>query len=91
MPASGRHKNIIYAARTTTHSYIRDVDNGDEAYDLISDPSELENLLNDKTCVKSDVHMNLADRLDEFQLSCIDIRNKLGVVPGDRGFVKGWE
>lgn len=91
MPASGRHKNLIYSARTATHSYIYDVDNGDEAYDLRSDPYELVNLLNDCTSVKTMAHEHLANRLKEFHVSCIDIRNKLGVVPGDRGFVKGWE
>ncbi len=91
MPASGRHKNIIYAARTTTHSYIRDADNGDEAYDLTSDPFELVNLLNGNASVTSEAHIGLANRLHEFQLSCIDLRDELGVVAGDRGFVKGWE
>jgi len=91
MPASGRHKSLIYAARTATHSYIRDADNGDEAYDLNSDPRELVNLVQADGSTMSDAHVALAHQLDGFQQSCIDMREKLGVVAGDRGFIKGWE
>jgi len=91
MPASGRHRNLIFAARTLTHSYIKDVDNGDEAYDLTADPFELVNLLRNDNSVMSNAHMKLANQLDDFQHSCINMRDMLGVVAGDRGFVKGWE
>ena len=91
MPASGRHKNLIHAARSSTHSYIRDIDNGDEAYDLVADPHELVNLLTDANTALPEAHAELAMQLDEFLANSNEIRNHLGVVAGDRGFVKGWE
>ena len=33
----------------------------------------------------------LRERLAEFQAECLATRSRLGVVPGDRGFVEGWE
>ena len=96
MPASGRHKSLICAARTTTASYIRDRDNGDEAYDLSIDPFELNNLFNQDSSTQvsstaSESHTELALQIDEFERGCIDMRENLQVVAGDRGFVKGWE
>jgi arylsulfatase A-like enzyme len=91
MPASGRHKSLTYSARNLTHSYIQDPDNGDEAYDLHADPFELDNLLNDGSAPLCAEHLKLAQHIDAFEQSCTHMREELGVVAGDRGFVKGWE
>jgi arylsulfatase A-like enzyme len=91
MPASGRHKSLTYSARSLMHSYIRDPDNGDEAYDLITDPFELENLLHEGLPPLTAQHAELLQHIDAFEQSCTQMREELGVVAGDRGFVKGWE
>ena len=91
MPASGRHKSLTHAARTTVGAYIRDPDNGDEAYDLTVDPNELHNLLKDSDADLPVDIIHLRDEIDEFERECIVLRKRLGVVPGDRGFVEGWE
>ncbi|MGR3290283.1 MAG: sulfatase family protein [Paracoccaceae bacterium] len=91
MPASGRHKSLTHAIRTQTHAYISDPDNGDEAYDLTRDPNELVNLANPDLPPLSPVFDDLKQRLEGFKIDCIALRADLGVVPGDRGFVQGWE
>lgn len=90
MPASGRHPSLTHCIRTREDAYIHDPDNGDEAYDLRSDPKEL------RTLTKGDAplpasHAEMRERLDAFIAECADLRARLGVVPGDRGFVEGWE
>jgi len=91
MPASGRHKSLTHAARTAEGAYIRDPDNGDEAYDLTVDPNELHNLLKDSDSDLPVDIRHLRDEIDEFERECLELKERLGVVPGDRGFVEGWE
>ena len=91
MPASGRHKSLTHAIRTRAGAYIVDPDNGDEAYDLAADPNELRNLTNPGAGPLPEGLAALKTRLDAFTEDCARLRDDLGVVPGDRGFVKGWE
>jgi len=91
MPASGRHKSLIHGIRTTERAYVIDPDNGDEAYDLVADPNELCNLTNPGTAELPEEFTALKARLEGFMQDCLRMRDTLGVVPGDRGFVKGWE
>ena len=89
--ASGRHPGLLQAARSATCSYIRDPDYGDEAYDLRTDPHELCNLLNPDAGAPPDDVETLRQRVAQFEEECLELRERLGVVPGDRGFVQGWE
>ncbi len=91
MPASGRHTSLIHGIRTTERAYILDPDNGDEAYDLVADPNELRNLTNPGAGPLPEEFTGLKARLDAFTAECTRLRDALSVVPGDRGFVKGWE
>lgn len=91
MPASGRHPSLTHCIRTKTHAYILDPDNGDEAYDLGNDPNELKNLLNTGRPRLDNSIYALKSDLQDFMISCETLRDTLGVIPGDRGFVKGWE
>lgn len=91
MPASGRHKSLTHCIRTRDRAYILDPDNGDEFYDMRSDPNELKNL-NKKECPTLDTSAQaLKSDLLAFIEGCENIRQNLGVIPGDRGFVEGWE
>lgn len=90
MPASGRHANLTHCVRTSERAYIRDPDNGDEAYDLRDDPNELRTLLK-HGAAPSDADEKLRQKLDAFVEECLSLRARLGIVPGDRGFVEGWE
>jgi arylsulfatase A-like enzyme len=89
MPAAGRHASLTSAVRTKTHVYINDPDNGDEAYDLVADPFELENQTSEPKLPEE--FQILKEKLRDFDASCGALKAKLGVVDGDRGFVKGWE
>jgi len=89
MPESGRHPSLLRGARTADFSYIRDPDYGDEAYDLRHDPFELNNLLN-RNASPEPIEA-LRRRVDAWEERCLQLRKELGVVPGDRGFVEGWE
>ena len=91
MPASGRHASLTHCIRTKDRAYIVDPDNGDEAYDLTDDPDELNNLLNPGAKPLGAEFDDLKSRLNGFIGECSDLREKLGVIPGDRGFVEGWE
>ncbi|MGI9390145.1 MAG: sulfatase-like hydrolase/transferase, partial [Boseongicola sp.] len=91
MPASGRHASLTHCIRTKTHAYILDPDNGDEAYDLVQDPNELHNLLNPDRPELNNDFKDLKQRLAGFIDECDRLKNRLGVVSGDRGFVEGWE
>ena len=100
LPLSGRHPSLLQGARTERFSYVRDPDYGDEAYDLHSDPRELNNLLKEagadggKRCAPDTEPTEvkaLRRRVDEWEAECIGLRKELGVVPGDRGFSEGWE
>lgn len=91
MPASGRHPSLLQGARDLDFAYVRDTDYGDEAYDLRKDPNELHNLLK-KTDDASPAEVDsLRRRVDAFESDCLKLREELGVAPGDRGFVEGWE
>jgi hypothetical protein len=70
-------------------SYIFDPDNGDEAYDLRNDPGELDNLLLSGSA--PDWTKKLRERISDWEENCLSLRKELGVIPGDRGFYKGWE
>ena len=89
--ASGRRPGLVQSARTLTCSYIRDPDYGDEAYDLRADPNELRNLLNPGAAPLTHETEELKRALDSFEQDCITLRDSMGVIPGDRGFVAGWE
>ena len=68
-----------------------DPDNGDEAYDLTTDPKELRNLTNLGLPPLPDEFAVLQTRLHAFQNECAKLRAELGIVQGDRGFFEGWE
>jgi arylsulfatase A-like enzyme len=91
MPASGRHKTLTHSIRTASKAYIIDPDNGDEAYDLQTDPHELVNLTNDGMPPLGTEFVQLKNQLDAFCEESLALRDRLGVVAGDRGFVEGWE
>ena len=84
-PAAGRHPSLLQGARTQEFSYVRDPDYGDEAYDLSSDPKELDNLLADGADAPPEV-AELRRRVDEWEAECLRLRQELGVIPGYRGF-----
>jgi len=91
IPEAGRRSGIIQGARTHDFAYVRDTDWGDEAYDLRSDPRELVNLLRGKGAKEPREIGELRRRVDAWEEECLRLREELGVVPGDRGFTKGWE
>ncbi|MEP1208124.1 MAG: sulfatase-like hydrolase/transferase [Rhizobiaceae bacterium] len=91
MPEAGRHASLTHGIRTARRTYIEDPDNGDEAYDLESDPDELVCLTKPGKPPLDDEFEGLKARLKEFQEQCLSLREELGIVPGDRGFVEGWE
>jgi hypothetical protein len=85
IPASCR------ARGTLQYSYTRDPDYGDEAYDLRTDPLELDNLLNPGRGPAAPLVEHLRRRVDEWEAHCLELRQRLGVIPGPRGFNEGWE
>jgi arylsulfatase A-like enzyme len=91
MPASGRHPGLLQGARTGTFSYVQDPDYGDEAYDLRSDPTEIRNLLADSSAKTPPEVAGLKERVVEFERECQQLREALEIVPGHRGFTRGWE
>ena len=91
MCASGRHPGLLQGARTNAYSYVHDPDYGDEAYDLQSDPQELNNLLQRDDRTAPPETSALHERVFEFEKECKRLREQLGVVPGNPGFKKGWE
>lgn len=91
MPSAGRHASMTHCIRTTDRAYIVDPDNGDEAYDLRNDPSEIRNLTNPGMPPLDDDFHDLKRKLDQFIDECSQLKSELGVVDGDRGFVQKWE
>ena len=85
-----RHPGLLQGARDLEHFYVRDPDYGDEAYDLRNDPNELASVLYEGVPAPPEVD-RLRQRVDEFEQVCLALRKELGVIPGDRGFVEGWE
>jgi len=86
---SGRHPGLLQGVRTQRYSYIIDPDYGDEAYDLKTDPFELDNLLNPAKPEPPEEVLELKKRLEKWQSECIALKNRLGIIPGDRGFYDG--
>ncbi len=80
----GRHPSLVQGARTADHSYVRDPDLGDEAYDLSTDPLELVNVIGEGP--ESSEIMELRRRIDQWEEECVSLRDELGVRPGYRGF-----
>jgi len=91
MPEAGRHPSLLQGARTRQFSYVRDPDYGDEAYDLRNDPKELNNLLRQGGGPEPADVTDLRTRVDDWEKRCLRLREELGVIPGYRGFTKGWE
>ena len=88
---SGRHRSLLQGARSPDFSYTRDPDYGDEAYDLNRDPLELDNLLNPGRQTPPPAVDHLRRRVGEWETECIELRERLGIIPGARGFDEGWE
>ena len=84
LPKAGRHPGLVQRAATHDFAYVRDPDNGDEAYDLRSDPLELVNLL--QVGDEPPQVTALRRRVAEWETECLRLRERLGVVPGYRGF-----
>lgn len=91
MPSIGRHQSLVMGVRTIDFSYVCDRDYGDEAYDLRHDPKELRNLLMAGATHMPPEIQELQSSLRKWEEQCIALREKLGVIPGYRGFEKGWE
>ncbi len=89
MPASGRHSSLVRSIRDADMSYIRDPDFSDEAYDLRRDTLEL------ATVSGMDAYEDACSRyrrqLDAFEKACGDLRSRIGIINGPRGFTRGWE
>lgn len=85
MAHAGRHPSLLHAARSRDFSYIRDPDYGDEAYDLRTDPKELDNLLEGGAPAPAEV-ARLREKVDAWEAECLRLRDELGVIPGYRGF-----
>jgi len=86
----GRHPGLVQAARSGSYSYIRYPDYGDEAYDLTQNPLELNNLIGVDAAEPEPIRQ-LRSRLGGWEQECLDLRARLGVVPGYRGFDEVWE
>jgi len=91
MPAIGRHPGLLMNVRTREFSYIHDPDFGDEAYDLTVDPNELNNLLNYDLREARPEISELQRQARRWEKECLTLRNRLGIIPGYRGFDVGWE
>ncbi len=91
MPEAGRHASLTHCIRTSSKAYIEDPDNGDEAYDLATDPNELVCLTKSGNPPLDEEFLQLKSRLKQFRDECDTLRLQLGIIPGDRGFVEGWE
>lgn len=89
LPAAGRHRSLLEGARTLTHSFVKDPDYGDEAYDLRADPKELTTLLNASGAAEPAEISALRRRVDAWHEESVRLRDKLGVIPGYRGFEEG--
>jgi len=90
IPESGRRACLVQGARSGAFSYARDTDWGDEAYDLRDDPLELNNLLNPGRPAPPAEVDELRRRVDAFEAECVELRDRLGVVPGFDGFDPNW-
>jgi arylsulfatase A-like enzyme len=89
MPESGRHAGLVQGGRTLEFAFTRDPDNGNEAYDLRADPHELKNLLNHTGAAPPQQVDALQRSVDDFEQTCLKLREELAIVPGDRGYWDG--
>jgi hypothetical protein len=62
-----------------------------ESVTLRSDLYELDNLLQGEARSVPSQVARVRERVFEYEQECLCLREELGVVPSDRGFVKGWE
>ena len=83
---SGRRKSLVQSGRTVDYSYLRDDQYGDEAYDLRTDPKELCNVLNDGSGSEPSWVCQMQDRINAWERKCTQLREELGVIPGNRGY-----
>jgi len=83
--AAGRHPGLVQGCRTSDFSFVHDPDYGNEAYDLRADPRELCNLLSGDSPEPSPVAA-LRQRQQAWERECLELRERLGVVPGYCGF-----
>ncbi len=90
-PGCTRHPGLIQGVRTQEWAFVRDPDFGNEAYDLRQDPCELRNLLNRPGASLPEPLAKLEEEVGGWEESCLALRRELGVLPGYRGFDKGWE
>ncbi len=90
IPESGRRACLVQGARTRTLSFVRDADWGDEAYNLREDPLELDNLLNPGCPPPPPEVDELRRSVDAHEAECLELRDRLGVVPGYHGFDPQW-
>lgn len=92
LPSTGRRTCLVEGVRDATFSYMTDEQYGNEAYDLREDPSEICNLagknMNEEQKKQSD---RMLSKIESWHEQCVNLKNELGVIPGDRGFVKNWE
>jgi arylsulfatase A-like enzyme len=88
MPESGRHPSLVQGVRNHRFSYMKDPDYGDEAYDLQKDPHELTNILAGGAAPPPEV-LKLKTAVEHWEQECLNLKEQLGVVPGDRGFYDG--
>jgi arylsulfatase A-like enzyme len=89
-PGCTRHPGLVQGVRDGACAFTRDPDFGDEAYDLLRDPWELENLLAPGADARADVQA-LRRHVDEWEEECLRLRDGLRIIPGYRGFDRGWE
>ena len=89
MPAAGRHRSLLMRAASKEFSFVSDPDYGDEAYDLRNDPWELRNIAGGE--VERIEIAELRRAVEEWRINCEQIKAQLEIVPGERGFVDGWE
>ncbi len=88
MAESGRHPSLVQGVRNHRYSYIKDPDYGDEAYNLEEDPYELENLFGRQEKIPDEV-LELMKAAREWERECLTLKNRIGIIPGDRGFYDG--
>ncbi|MFI4913074.1 MAG: sulfatase [Sedimentisphaeraceae bacterium JB056] len=88
---SYRHPSLLQGVRNKHFSYTNDPDYGDEAYNLKTDPKELKNIINTNCKAESLEISELRKKTRQWEKECLELRKELEVIPGHRGFNKGWE
>lgn len=82
---AGRHPSLLQGARSNDFSHVRDLDYGDEAYDLRTDTKELNTLIRRGQPEPPEV-TELRRRVDAWGEDCLRLQDELGVVPRHRAF-----